>query len=206
MPETAAYGTLPSTVGDRPAEESSCCCALCPACSHDPLAFPGWCIVFFTSRMLVGFARFTPARQPCSDLRQPAPAPHRPPFIGNCAHSSAPDSRPTAPFSKMAAAPANGGAVPPAAPAAATAELQPYLDVALAAAREAGAVIAAAWNAPKQIDTKSGDADLVTGGGQSPSCSMLPGPLSAASRCAQKGCVKYVCMHVKNAVGHSLAG
>lgn len=63
----------------------------------------------------------------------------------------------------MAAQPSDGGGAPPAGPALTAEELQPYLDVALAAAREAGAVIAAAWNAPKQIDTKSGDADLVTG-------------------------------------------
>lgn len=62
----------------------------------------------------------------------------------------------------MAAQPSDGGGAPPAGPALTAEELQPYLDVALAAAREAGAVIAAAWNAPKQIDTKSGDADLVT--------------------------------------------
>ncbi|PSC69083.1 Inositol monophosphatase 3 [Micractinium conductrix] len=53
-------------------------------------------------------------------------------------------------------------AAPPTGPLQAAPELAPYLQVALDAAREAGAVIAAAWNAPKQVDTKAGDADLVT--------------------------------------------
>lgn len=55
----------------------------------------------------------------------------------------------------MAAA-ANGGGGAAAAPAGPPSEYEPYLEVALAAAREAGAVIADAWNAPKKIDTKSG--------------------------------------------------
>ena len=46
-----------------------------------------------------------------------------------------------------------GAAPPPAGPPS---EYEPFLEVALSAAREAGAVIAAAWNAPKKIDTKSG--------------------------------------------------
>ncbi|KAI7843873.1 hypothetical protein COHA_002420 [Chlorella ohadii] len=61
----------------------------------------------------------------------------------------------------MAAA-ANGGGAAAPAPAGPASEYEPYLEVALAAAREAGTVIAEAWNAPKKIDTKSGDADLVT--------------------------------------------
>ncbi|EFN58920.1 hypothetical protein CHLNCDRAFT_34254 [Chlorella variabilis] len=59
----------------------------------------------------------------------------------------------------MAAANGPAAAQPPAGPPS---EYEPYLSVALAAAKEAGAVIAAAWDAHKTIDTKSGDTDLVT--------------------------------------------
>ena len=56
----------------------------------------------------------------------------------------------------------------------AEAQYQGYLEVALAAAKEAGEVIAQAWNQPKRVDTKSGegiarekDAERLEGGGRS---------------------------------------
>ena len=65
----------------------------------------------------------------------------------------------------MAAANGPAAAQPPAGPPS---EYEPYLSVALAAAKEAGAVIAAAWDAHKTIDTKSGEAP--------PSCCRLHAP------------------------------
>ncbi len=62
---------------------------------------------------------------------------------------------PRAASAAMAAA-ANGGGAAAPAPAGPASEYEPYLEVAMAAAREAGTVIAEAWNAPKKIDTKSG--------------------------------------------------
>ena len=56
------------------------------------------------------------------------------------------------------AASAGGGAAP--APAGPPSDYEPYLEVALAAAKEAGAVIAQAWNQTKKIDTKSGEGQL----------------------------------------------
>lgn len=107
----------------------------------------------------------------------------------------------------MSAAPVgDSGATPPAGPPPNAEELQAYLDVALAAAREAGAVIAAAWNAPKQIDTKSGDADLVTGG-----ATLLCRLVSYFLHCGQPaetgagaGIYRCMCGHVwKSCVGMS---
>lgn len=70
-----------------------------------------------------------------------------------------PLTRPINPRRRSAASAAQqpaamASAAPP--PAGPPSEYEPFLEVALAAAKEAGAAIAAAWNAPKTIDTKSG--------------------------------------------------
>jgi hypothetical protein len=57
------------------------------------------------------------------------------------------------PAPAMATAATNGGATGEPGPAS---QYQPYLEVALAAAKEAGAAIADAWNKAKTVDTKSG--------------------------------------------------
>lgn len=82
----------------------------------------------------------------------------------SCSPLSRVSSRPTRGARQEAAAmaaTANGGSGAPApAPAGPPSAYEPFLEVALSAAKEAGAVIAAAWNQPKQVDTKSGGSPL----------------------------------------------
>jgi hypothetical protein len=84
-------------------------------------------------------------KAPSSSLASSSPLRARPPALAS--------ARRAAPAGMSAAAAGAAGAQPLAGPAA---EYAPFLEVALSAAREAGSVIAAAWDQTKTIDTKSG--------------------------------------------------
>ena len=105
-------------------------------------------------------------KAPPSSLASRRPLRASPPAVASSRHAAP---------AVMPAAAAGAAGAPPAGPAS---EYAPFLEVALSAAKEAGAVIAAAWDQTKTIDTKSGGCGrsrVAAGAPVAPCCLPLAG-------------------------------